>query len=500
MAKVLFISQPFEDLGIEYLSAALKQRQHSVFLLIDRCLFYDSYQRRPLLHNLFDEKKKLFRRIDAIAPDLIALSVMTDTYQWALDIATQVKKRYPFLPLIVGGPHPTLVPEKVIENECIDMLCVGEGEKALYQLADALDKKEDYRRIDNLWVKIDGAVYKNKPQLSFRDLNILPFPDKQIYYDQLPIFKPEYLIMTSRGCCYQCSYCCTVALKNLYADRYFRRRSPAHVIAELEHAKIAFSPRFIWFMDDSFAHDEQWLDEFCAAYKNKINIPFFCYLHPNEVNQKSASLIRSAGCQEVGVGVQAISESTLKIIGRPYNAEDIEHAFSILNNVGIACVAENILGLPGEGEHELTILSQLYNKIKYVVPIFSSLRLFPKTPLSEKIVAETPRPEFLEKAINEGLGGSMALGGTLPIDGNQRKLAAAITLSSLMPFSTGEFIIKRKLYRFFPKNTFLFSSFIARLLLISPFSKWFGKKQTYDAGLKRYVRIYLNFFFKINFS
>lgn len=139
--KISFIYLGSENLGIEYLSSVLKKSGHKVELIFDPALFCDKhYLNVDFLAKLFDSRKKIIKRVLESRPDLIGFSVFTHNYKWALSIASLIKKEID-IPIIFGGVHPTILPEDVIANNSVDMICIGEGEEALLELMDNFGKK-----------------------------------------------------------------------------------------------------------------------------------------------------------------------------------------------------------------------------------------------------------------------------------------------------------------------------------------------------------------------
>ena len=90
--------------------------------------------------------------IEEYKPDLIAVSIVEVCYYYAISLLEVAKEKFD-IPIIAGGITPTLSPELVIENDCIDIVCVGEGEDALVELAEHIVEGKDYADIKNLWVK-----------------------------------------------------------------------------------------------------------------------------------------------------------------------------------------------------------------------------------------------------------------------------------------------------------------------------------------------------------
>ncbi len=237
--KIAFINDSSERMGVEYISALLKKNGHNVEVFIDPQLFNESYIYFKSLSRAFCYSKIIIKQLKLFRPDLVGVSIDTESYQWACTMARMVKEQMPNVPIIFGGIHPTSVPERVIKNDFVDMLCVGEGEYPMLELANSMEKgKIDYS-IKNIWFKKDGQVIQNEIRPLIQDLDSLPMPDKELYYSASPHFSQCYYIMTSRGCQYNCSYCCHSYLKKLYKDkgRYLRYRSIDNIIKELLQAK-----------------------------------------------------------------------------------------------------------------------------------------------------------------------------------------------------------------------------------------------------------------------
>ena len=178
--KVLFIypdiciaSGRFQE-GIGYMSAVLKKAGHSTSLLhIEKEL----------------SRKELWDSVGSFAPDLIGFSATTNQYPYVEQYAGWVKERFD-VPIVCGGIHPTMSPEEVIADKHIDMVCIGEGEYPLLELADGLENGKNICGIKNLWVKEAGTVHRNEMRPLIANLDELPFPDRDLfrYGDMLETF------------------------------------------------------------------------------------------------------------------------------------------------------------------------------------------------------------------------------------------------------------------------------------------------------------------------
>ena len=133
---------------------------------------------------------KIIRDIDIYKPDLIGLSALTDDYPLGLKLMQKIKNNFSKIPTIWGGVHATIDPVGVISDQCFDMVCLGEGEYVILDLAKRVDEKRDFFNIKNLWIKKkDGSIEKNFVRPYEQNLDLFPYPDWSIYPE-----KGEYRI------------------------------------------------------------------------------------------------------------------------------------------------------------------------------------------------------------------------------------------------------------------------------------------------------------------
>ena len=254
--KVTFVHSENESLAVECLSSVLKERGHTVELAYDHRYFERSGVSLPALARIFDARDSIVRKVADGKPDLVCFSVHTSAFQWALDMSSRIKSQCD-APVLFGGVHPISVPDVVIAEEAVDMICNGEGEEPLVELTEQMG---DYPDVDvqGIWVKRGGEVIKSGPAPLVADLDTVPFPDKQLFYYQLPWLAQGYLIVTGRGCPYACTFCGNDILRRAYKGqgRYVRKRSVDNVMEEMTRANALYHPRFFNILDDCFNTDK----------------------------------------------------------------------------------------------------------------------------------------------------------------------------------------------------------------------------------------------------
>ena len=283
--KFLFIQSEHENIGIEYLSANLKEAGHEAYLLFFPKPF-DNVSVKFFKSNSTKENQIIKNKILKYRPNVIAFSPFSSQYQWSIQKAQFIKKNFPKLFTLFGGVHINSVPNIVIKNNYVDGLIIGEADQTIVDFANNF-KTDKIFNIKSLWIKDKNKIIKNPISKLPTDLDKLTFPDKKIFYDQIPksLQKTSYVIMASRGCPFSCTYCSNNVYNKLYAgQKRLRFRSPKNIIDELIQAKTKYSFDRVEFMDDVFAIDEDRLTKVLKLYQKHINIPFSCFLHPQFVN------------------------------------------------------------------------------------------------------------------------------------------------------------------------------------------------------------------------
>lgn len=363
--KILFYYRNNESLGIEYLSAVLKRAGHEVDLIFDPGLdntFF--YQNRFL--KVFQRKDLLVEKAVGFSPDLIAFSSITNEYPDIKMMAGMLNKRLK-VPTIIGGIHPTAIPKFVLSDTAFDMVCLGEGEEALLELVERMDKGRDYSNTRNIWIKKgNGNIIKNEVRPLISNLDSLPFPDKSLFH-KYGCFKDTIQVLSGRGCAFSCSYCSNHFQQKLYEGKgnYLRRRSVENMISELKEYKQKYKGiKKIAFDDDLFVYDKNWLKEFSYYYVREIKIPFTCFGFFAKVDQESLDILKKSGCRELMLGVESGSEIIRKkILNRRITNQDIKHNMKVIKKHKIPVRSTAMFGIPNESPQQMWETVSLFEEL-----------------------------------------------------------------------------------------------------------------------------------------
>jgi radical SAM superfamily enzyme YgiQ (UPF0313 family) len=367
MAKVLFLQDVWiEYYGLMQLSGLLKRHGHTAEIL-------------------FASEESSLKSIKEKKPDLIAYSCMTIQWNWLKSMSSFLKKNGISTPQAVGGIHSTMYPDVTINHDGVDIICRGEGDYAILELCDALDKKSDYSSIKNLWVKQDGKIKKNgvRPKLSSTQLDALPFPDRDLYskYSYFDDY-PFVTFVGSRGCPFKCSFCEVPTIARLYeSQKSTIYQNVDSFIDEIEDVKNKglLKGKLVMFTDSTFNSHKKWFMEFCQKYKERINIPWSCNLRAELVDEDQAKLMKEANCDNVRFGVESGDEGIrLNILNKgKLPDESLYNCARLLKKYKIPFQTFNMFGFPTETYEQAWKTIKLNQKIKPDAVGMYLLLLFP---------------------------------------------------------------------------------------------------------------------------
>ena len=381
--KILLISllPTTENFGIKYI--------HS-------CLLQKGYQSAILFLPRHDSKasKSLTEFIVSFHPSFIGCGFMSYEAPFAAYLGKYIKEKYPDIPFLVGGIHPTIDPEECLEYA--DVVSIGESEETVLEIAESVEENGSLKDIRNLAFKDGGMIRKNPLRPLIDDLDRLPFPEHfpansyihhrdKIFPMNLRLFRnytrydgKAYNIISSRGCPFSCAYCCNSFLSKLYETKSIRKRTPHNVVRELRSVVEKFPDLILVNIhDDCFlAQSKEWHREFVKDYKKWIGRPFIVRSTPLHLTEEKIKILKEAGLAWVTMGLQSGSEKINKeIFYRNVSNEKFLESTRILKKYEISGYYDVILDNPFEEEEDVVNTLRVLEKI----PKLFQLQLFTLT-------------------------------------------------------------------------------------------------------------------------
>lgn len=335
-------------LGLGYLAASLLEQGHAVEIL--------DCPRENLDARLLAERTRMAR------PDLLGISLFSSDLPAARAIARQVRRDLPGTPLVLGGPHPTVMPGQTLDYiPEADYVLAGEAEESLPRLAAALaGKTGGQASIPGLAWREGGRVRSNPPVLP-ADLDNPGRPAWHLLQPALPSLAPHgaFLrswpaapLITTRGCPFPCTFCAGRSI----SGRRIRTRSLEGILEEIDYLQKDFGIREIHFEDDNFTFDPERTALLCEALlRRPVQLHWCC---PNGVRLDTLTtgllrLMRRAGCYSLALGIESGSDAVLRRIRKQLRTGQIREQVELIRASGIKTTGFFILGFPGETAAEI---------------------------------------------------------------------------------------------------------------------------------------------------
>ncbi len=395
MNKVLLINPPFNIAKAGY-DTSLAVGLLSIASLLDSrgvaVEIIDGARQANYLEHL---------KISVKDADFVALAVMTMQVGQALKISQQIRDVNPACQIVWGGPHPTFFPAQTAGHDLVDMVCVGEGEETIWELAVGKNLNE-----------INGLVYKKDGQIFTNPLRQLHDPAKMplFNWDLVPreILARVQLIpsLTSRGCPHRCTFCINAILKNSW-----RPRSAEQVLEDLKiiKSKSYFAGKKLRFWDENFFVDieraKKIIDgmisqDLTILWETTVRAN---YIREGMIGDAFMAKLKQSGCYLLSFGAESGCLRLLKKMKKDINPEDVINSAKAALRHDIIPQYSFMIGLPGETRSEmmetLGLIDQLVKlspKIQILGP--QAFRPYPGSELYGECVASGwQEPKSLEE-------------------------------------------------------------------------------------------------------
>ena len=376
-------------LGVLYIAGKLEKDGHTVAV----------FDGDPDAFPLADE-------IVAWSPALVGIGFLTASSTRANALLKVLRARLPKSTyFMAGGVHPTIFPEPTLRLGA-DVVVTGEGEDTASEVVRLVSEgKRDMRGVaGTVCLAPDGSVVDNGARALMPELSELPRPARHLI-DFTPYLAPPGVIrgysmskvatvFSTRGCPYGCIYC---GSHNIFG-RKIRYRPVEDVVDEIAELKERYGVQGIYFCDDLFTLDKQWVLDFCKELFARLpgQIKWACQTRIDAVHLEILQTMRDAGCVQVDFGVESGSERILKILSRKTPKEKILKAFRTAQSVGLRTCATFIIGSPEEQLEDLEASFALAKELNADFTAFYYATPYPGTKLYDLAIANKWIPENVE--------------------------------------------------------------------------------------------------------
>ena len=371
-------SYPMIPLGLSVLAGVLRDARHDVKIFDTTFMMEKSYidhkEREKLglvqhteAESIWSKDKKdvyqeLCNIIKDFNPKLVGVSIVENNYTLAKKLMSHIK-RYFNIPIIVGGIFPTVAPQFFIQDKNVDILCGGEGERAIVELANKLESGDSIKKIKGLAIKNGNKKITVNLQTDFYDWKPFTYQNWEVF-DERHLLKPYRGKMwrtgcfeMSRGCPHQCSFCVNSTYQELFKDcgKYRREKDIMDSLLEISLLTSWHNLELIWFHDENFlTMSRDRFKKFIKGYK-KIDLPFFIQTRADSLlDMGKLQALKDSNCDTISIGVEVGNEWFRKtMLNKPIKNETYIQAFKNCKEVGIRTTANVMMGFPDENDANL---------------------------------------------------------------------------------------------------------------------------------------------------
>ena len=410
--KIIFLNPPAENALVEYPDergdSYIETEDFGSFPPLGVLYVLSYLQREEPHHELFFKDcvaermsfEALGRYISAIGPDIVGITSFTISLIDVIKAACIVRKHAPGAHICLGGHHPIAFPFEAAGLEAFDSIIVGEGEEAFTGLVRAIENDGNITKVDGVYTRDSirawmDSGYSDKrflttvtvPPAYIDDLDSLPFPDRRFirhidYHSIVGVTDKLATIISSRGCPYKCVYC------DVPYKRY-RQRSIPNVVDEIAEC-LDMGYREFHFYDDLFNITPEKVIAFCDEVDRRgMSFIWDFRGRVNTVTRESLVRAKRAGCRMISFGVETGTNEGLELLRKGTTVEKTREVFGWCRELGIATIADYIIGLPFEKSR-----ADVKRSIDFLIDLdpdyaqVSILSLYPNTQLFNEAVAK----------------------------------------------------------------------------------------------------------------
>jgi len=300
-------------------------------------------------------------RIVALEPDYVGATIMTATMDLTRLFFDRLKPRLPKVPVIVGGPHVSALPEQtLVDAPGIDVSVIGEGDETVVELLAALDAGGELASVPGLSFRKDGQIVVSAPRGQVADLQTLPLPafhllDKTLYRSYgwqgwvNGHRSPFGVVFTGRGCIGKCNFC---AAHSVFGRgvRYF---SLEQIKAQIDYLVSEWQVRILHFLDDTFTANRRLVEAICdylieKGYHHRLEIMVSSRV--DTVHEATLYKMRQAGVRWICFGVESGNQEILTRMHKHITIDQVRRAFRLARDAGFYIVGNFMIGHVGETE------------------------------------------------------------------------------------------------------------------------------------------------------
>ena len=301
------------------------------------------------IHPLSDAQLK--GALDRMEVGIVGLSCMTLTISRGFELAKKIKEMVPETIVIMGGIHPTVLPDDCFRSGDVDIVVMGEGEQTLSELYELVKAGESYEDVHGIVYRKDGKVIHNQGRALIKDIDDIPEFPYDLFEKDRDKYKDFGTMVTSRGCPFDCIFCSQRAI----SGKAFRYASIERSLSEIDKLINKYNVKTVWFNEDSFAINRKRVLKMCEGIIERgfhKKVEFIAELRADSTDRELLTKMYEANFTMLACGAETGSERLMKIINKKETVEQNNEFIRLASEIGIKVSTTYIFGFPTETPEE----------------------------------------------------------------------------------------------------------------------------------------------------
>ncbi len=309
---------------------------------------YNGYTPKIIDENIWPmSDQDLAEAIAQLDVGIVGMCCLTLTLARGLELSKKIKKMAPETIVIMGGIHPTVLPEDCFKYGTVDIVAIGEGEQTLSELYELIKAGKPYYEVEGIVYAKDGETIRTPGRKLIKNLDEIPEFPYDLFEKDRALYKDFGTMVTSRGCPFDCIFCSQRAI----SGKSFRFASVERDLSEIDKLINVYGVKQIWFNEDSFAIHKKRVMELCDGIISRgfhKQVEFIAELRADSSNRKLLTKMRDANFTMLSCGAETGSQRLMKIINKRETVEQNNEFIRMADELGIKVSTTYIFGFPTE--------------------------------------------------------------------------------------------------------------------------------------------------------
>lgn len=357
--------------------------------LLSIASYIESKGHKVKIYDRSVSKLKLDEVISVFNPGLCGISLVSyKSISDVIEIGNQLTKQN--IPVVLGGPLPSVLTELTLAYDFVDAVSLGEGEETWAELVEYYNcKTGNLENIAGLAFKKGNEVIYTKDR-PFINLGTLPplnwsLIEVEKYYQSSYGCKKMLYLYSAKGCPFSCTFCYN---KDFHKSCY-RKRPLGMLLDEIRYLVTNHGMDGVYFADEMWCRNKEEMHEICDSLKNlRLDFVWGCQTRIGIFDDEDFSYMYNSGCRWIFFGIESGSRRILEQINKRIEYDKIEKTFADCKKANIACIGSFIAGFPDETIEDLKQTVELIKKLDTSLINMNYLALIPGSEIYKRLVTE----------------------------------------------------------------------------------------------------------------